>query len=563
MILGTILSLSSALKAQETIFIRRVCQDTTNNKNNTIYWSFKQDSCKIIGTLTLWGRDGSLASPFEIIAAGINPSNFEATHALLASSTWEYYIEATLNCGTNNKSFNSKVVKVDNSNPQKTELDSVSVDVKNNSILLGWKSGIENDIYKYEIYYTPNIGAGFMIGSSIQNNYLDVGIRNPAFNKLTYQITAVDSCGNRPATGTPHSTIFLKGETDTCKREVILNWENYKGWGAAIRNEVYEYRNDSFVLIGQVPFDTTRFVTKCNNTSTPCKYFIRSIKSSNPQLSSSSNIFESAPIYRYTPLTPVINHVTTNPITGETNISISTNNTSDSSALYSFNQNGKLLESKNIIGGLDLNIGEIIGVREFTISSPGSCPSDSVTCPRSTNIYLKSDNNLLKWNPYFTWNKGVEKYTIYSFSGDYMPNETDYVVTGQTKDSFYTKFDLTGVGINCYYVEGIEKAGIETSKSNSVCMGLNNSGLYWPNAINSKTTNNRLRIYGPGILNNIPEKTIIYNRWGEEVFVSDTTEFVGQDNTGKELDIGVYLFKAVIIQFNETKEVKGTISVIR
>lgn len=563
LILGCTLCAITTLKAQETIFIRRVCQDSINNKNNTIYWSFKQDSCKIVGTLTIWGRDGSLASPFEVVASGINPTNFEAVHGLLASSTWEYYIEATLNCGSNDKTFISKTVKVDNFNPSKTELDSVSVDVKNNSILLGWRRGLENDIFKYEVYYTPNIGTGYMIGSTIKSNYQDIGNRNPSLSKLTYQITAVDSCGNRPATGLPHSTIFLRGATDTCKRESVLNWENYMGWGTALKNEIYELRNDSFILIGQVPFDTTKFITKCNNTLTPCKYFIRTIKSTSPQISSSSNIFESTPIYRNLHPTPKINYVTTNPITGESTLSISTELNSENATLLIFNLNGKLIHSKKINIPTNINVGVINGVNEFMVTSFGECPTDSTSSAKSKNIYLTLDNNLLRWNPYFTWNRGVEKYIIYSFSGDYTPKEQDYIASGQTKDTFYTKFDAEGVNINCYYIEGLEKGGLERSKSNGICIGMNNEGIYWPNAINTTSTNNRLRVYGPGIIDNVPQKITVYNRWGEEVFHSGGDDFTGMGNNGVELGAGVYLFKALITQFNETKEIKGTISILR
>lgn len=551
------------VNAQETIFIRRVCQDTVNNKNNTIYWSFNQDSCKIIGDLTLWGRDGSLASPFQIVNAGINPTNFETTHALMASSTWEYYIEATINCGTANKSYISKIVKVDNNNPSKTEIDSLSVDIKTNTPVIGWKRGLEGDIHKYEVYFTPNSGAGFMIGSTVQSAYMDLGGRNPKLSKLTYQITAVDSCGNRPATGLPHTTIFLKGQSDTCKMETLLTWENYRGWGTGIKTQIYQFRNDSFLLLGEVPFDTTRFIAECHERMNPCKYFIRSIKSNSPQVSSSSNLIESTPVYRLDTKAPVINFVTTDPISGNSAISISTQNTKDSSIVYSFRANGGLVGGQKTSGSSEINLGLLSGVQQFVAVSYGDCPTDSTASPTSNNIYLKLNGGLLEWNPYFTWNMGVEKYVISSFSGDYVPSMIDYKEVGYTKDTNYVVSSEPGVRLHCYYIEGIELGGSKTSKSNSVCVGKNSDEIYWPNVVRIGSGNSGLRFYGVGVVDETALKVSVYNRWGEEVYASTNEDFVGRDANGRDLDSGVYLFKAMVKQFNETKEITGTISIIR
>jgi CHU_C Type IX secretion signal domain len=556
-----ILSFTQVIYAEETLYIRRVCQDTINNKNNTIYWSFSKDSCKIVGNLTLWGRDGSTSSPFQIIESGINPINFETTHVLAGSNTWEYYIECMLNCGSSNKSFFTKTIRVDNINPSKVEIDSVSVDVKSNQVILSWIPGIETDISRYEIYHTTASGGGYLVGQNNGTFYIDNSSRNPKLNSLSYQVTAVDSCGNRPATGNQHSTIFLSGKTDTCKKEIDLNWTNYRGWKSAFETNVFEYRNDSFVLIGSVPFDSTHFRAKCSRTGSPCRYFVRTTKDNTKTISSSSNLFESIAYYRNELTAPVIKSVDTNPLDNKTSVSFESSG-QVKLQVFSFDMG---LTYKNTYSGSFVQTLEdpLKNQHLFRVGTNGACAEDSVWGSYSTNIVLKNQGNDLVWNPYFTWNKGVKKYVIYSFTGNYTPTLGEYVVLKEVSDTSETIQSPDNSSRVCYYVEAIEQSGNNRARSNGICLSYSGPKTYWPNAINTETNNNKLLVFGDGISINTPKYTEVYDRWGKMVYKSTDNAFSGYDNNGEKLPGGVYFFIIKVDQYNEEKEFKGTISVVR
>jgi hypothetical protein len=555
-----ILSLTLASYAEETLYIRRVCQDTINNKNNTIFWSFSKDSCQIVGKLTLWGRDGSSSSPFQIIESGINPENFETTHLLAGSNTWEYYLECVLNCGTSNKTFFTKTIKVDNINPSKVEIDSVSVDIKTNQALLSWIPGIETDISRYEIYHTPVSGGGFLVGQNSGTFYRDNNSRNPKQGSLSYQVTAVDSCGNRPATGNQHSTIFLTGKTDTCKKEINLNWINYRGWSNVIKTEIYEYRNDSFILIGVVPFDSTHFKTRCSNVGSPCKYFVRSTKSDMRPSTSSSNLYESTPYYRTELLAPIIRFVDTNPIDNNITVGIES---SSPVKLQAYSPDNILTYSGAFAGTSNQSIGTINGQYRFRVGANGNCTEDSIWSLYSSNVVLKNQANTLYWNSYFTWNKGVEKYIIYSFTGDYTPSLVDFMVLKEVVDTVDIITSTENTNRVCYYVEAVERSGVNRARSNGLCISNSENKVYWPNAINTRTNNNQLLVFGDGISSNIPKHTEVFDRWGKMVFSSTNNAFGGYDNGGDKLPDGVYFFIIKIDRNNEEKEYKGTISIIQ
>jgi hypothetical protein len=72
-----------------------------------------------------------------------------------------------------------------------------------------------------------------------------------------------------------------------------------------------------------------------------------------------------------------------------------------------------------------------------------------------------------------------------------------------------------------------------------------------------------LLVFGDGISINTPKYTEVYDRWGKMVYKSTDNAFSGYDNNGEKLPGGVYFFIIKVDQYNEEKEFKGTISVVR
>jgi gliding motility-associated-like protein len=199
----------------------------------------------------------------------------------------------------------------------------------------------------------------------------------------------------------------------------------------------------------------------------------------------------------------------------------------------------------------------------FRVGANGTCAEDSVWSLYSTNIFLKNQGNRLVWNPYFTWNNGVKKYVIYSFTGNYSPILGEYMVLKELSDTSEIIAGADNSSRTCYYVEAIELSGNNRARSNGICISNTEPKAFWPNALNTETDNNELLVFGDGISTNTPKYTEVYDRWGKLVYKSTESAFNGYDNNGDKLPEGVYFFKIKVDQYNEEKEFKGTISVVR
>lgn len=191
------------------------------------------------------------------------------------------------------------------------------------------------------------------------------------------------------------------------------------------------------------------------------------------------------------------------------------------------------------------------------------------TSDSSTNIFLEGriSNNTQKslwWNPYFTWNKGTEKYVTYRGSGDNGAFGMGF--WKNNIDTFTTDLEtITPQGNEgeCYYVEAIENVSGITSKSNIFCFPPDFT-VFIPNAFVPKGEN---KIFKPkGNLIDEQKSTMrIINRWGITVYENNLVE--GWDGTDKNSVIcpsDVYYYQVEIIsKDNQTRKYAGTVSLLR
>lgn len=575
-IIVIIFTLSCLLVRAQRPELRRICP---SGLDNNLYWSNPIYPCNNFLFYIIWERKGSTGTyaPIDTIYS-LNTETYthENANPPLSEPNSNYIIERRDSCGGINSTF-SDTVKVDIEPPNISELDSVSIDINTNKVVLGWRTNTSPDFDKYLLYVLEN---GFFVAmnpSETRDTFAtDNGARNPQNGSFTYTINTRDSCGRLPAFEKRHTTIFLQHTIDTCKREYRLQWSHYVGWLAIRKYYIYKRINSGvYNLIDSVVGTQNNYVGNFNSGEN-VSIFVRAQKDTSIFITSSSNTVSFFTRNRIDPKSAYFEYITTgtpsnNLLFGKVNI-----RSNEEASKY-------IVRIKNTISGdineaeytpLEINSELAFGLPNnqrylFTVLSYDLCGNLSHTSDSSTNIFLEGriSNNTQKslwWNPYFTWNNGTEKYITYRGSGDngsfslvFWENNSD---TSTTDAESITPQGNEG---ECYYIEAIENISGITSKSNIYCFPPDFT-VFLPNAFVPKGEN---KIFKPkGNLIDEQKSTMrIINRWGITVYENNLVE--GWDGTDKNSVIcpsDVYYYQVEIIsKDNQIRKYAGTVSLLR
>ncbi|HEY8402316.1 MAG TPA: gliding motility-associated C-terminal domain-containing protein [Cytophagaceae bacterium] len=200
-------------------------------------------------------------------------------------------------------------------------------------------------------------------------------------------------------------------------------------------------------------------------------------------------------------------------------------------------------------------------------------PRDSIPpCPpilqvEQPDCYINDYENFLSWvnkiDP--ACNKDIKGYNIY-FAGR---QEEELELIGSTVDTFYIHTDSLSLA-GCYAVTALNYYGVESEKSNIVCV---DACVYYelPNLItpNNDTLNDVFQPFPtPKGVESV--QFSVYNRWGKLVFYKDDDIYIkwnGSITDGKVSD-GVYFYQAVVKFYrrlrkeDEVKEIKSWLHII-
>lgn len=556
--------------------LRRICP---NGKDNELFWNNPNYGCLTFWFYIIWERKGN-TGPFLPIDTiyNLNTSNYLHANATppLSEPNSYYFIERRDSC-TSPYNHYSDTLLVDVIPPNITELDSVSVDIVTNKVVLGWRKNTSPDFDKYMLYY---LDGGFFVAmtpSETRDTFVtDLGSKNPSSESISYNINTRDSCGKSPAYEKKHSTIYLKTSIDTCAKTSNLTWSHYIGWNAIAKYYIFcKINSGNYSLIDSVIGSQNSYTTPIllGNTYT---YFVRSIKDTAILISSSSNTASVTSRLRIDPTSSYIKYVTTDlsqPEKIEFSFSTTTNEEASSYKVKYFNKSlsnvGEISLSKN-----DLNTQIETGIINndrylFFIESYDLCDALTKISDTSTNILLAGKDSLgirlLNWNSYFTWNTGVKDYIIYRGTGSNGNISFSNLVT--ITDTNYIDTE-TGVNIQsdglCYYVVARNNADTTiVSKSNTVCLSAN-FVQYIPNAFAPAGYNKTFKPIG-SLINEKLSRMKIYNRWGMLIFESDLVQgWDGKDNSGNICQEGIYFYQIDFISTkNEQKSKNGTVTLLR
>jgi gliding motility-associated-like protein len=208
-----------------------------------------------------------------------------------------------------------------------------------------------------------------------------------------------------------------------------------------------------------------------------------------------------------------------------------------------------------------------INTHNYYLLSKNMCGIVTDTSKVSNNIVLKlsenTDDLLLNWQKYFTWNNGVKDYTIYRSSGNTVSEASNFMaITSTATDTLLIDSKQT-LAVACYYVVANESNGIGRSKSNTVCY-IKTGKIYFPNAISINGSNKIFTFLGDGI--DLLQSSIqIYNRWGGLEYNKDdiSSGWDGRNNMGEILNGDVYFFTAQISQGKDKINLRGNITILR
>jgi gliding motility-associated-like protein len=461
--------------------------------------------------------------------------------------------------------------------PSISELDSVSVDLTSNRVLLGWSKNPSPDFDKYLLYVLVNGFFTAMTPSETRDTFaIDQGNTDPSKGSFTYNINTRDSCGKLPAFEKKHSTIFLSVTNDTCAKTYRLSWSHYIGWNAIKKYYIFKKENlNQFELIDSVNGNTNTYLSKYT-TGNEYTFYIRAIKDTSILITSSSNSAAFISRFRQDPSKLDINYITSGiPIDENLYLSFNTNK-SDEVLKYELSVLDDRLNTISTTSLKKSDINTKINLElsdkdryHFYISAFDICNNISFVSDTSTNIVLSGNeiNNTrsLIWNSYFTWNEGVDSYTIYRGSGDNgvftlnpWKTEVDTNITDNDQNVV-----MLGEGI-CYYILAKEaKNTSNISTSNMVCLSAKFL-IHIPNAFTPEGFNPNFRPEGT-LIDYKNSNMKIYNRWGQLIYDSSINQgWDGKDKNGVHCEQGVYFYYLEIYSTKNEKQIKqGTFTLLR
>jgi gliding motility-associated-like protein len=178
----------------------------------------------------------------------------------------------------------------------------------------------------------------------------------------------------------------------------------------------------------------------------------------------------------------------------------------------------------------------------------------------------------LNWEPYSTWNVGVDYYNIYRGTNDNSGNIVFGLleIVPATDTAYVDQFLPSAVGENglCYYAEAVQRdgdinQGVETCLSTTACV-VGELRVFIPNAFSPNGVNTVFRPEGSYIDYNRSVLTI-YDRWGKHITTINGIRngWDGKDSDGVLCSQGVYLYQLLILSTNgQTQTFKGTVTLL-
>ena len=518
------------------------------------------DACGSFDHHTVFASENGVTySPFSsVINISVTQVQFKLPNA---NATWSFYLMSTYLCNGVD-SVSSDTLSLDISEPPISSIDSVSIGVATQNVVIGWTKNPATDTKGYRLYTLSN-AINSRLGDTSLNAYV-VTNQNVTL-KTRYTLAAFDSCNLFSPISSPHSPITLSSSLDTCSRSAQLSWTPYEGW-VTNKQVVYASLNGSTFqpLTASVAANSTKFQYTDIRTGDSLCYFVRAYSAAPQSFSSSSNVSCIKMEEYRLPEVVYLSQVT---VESKDEIKIEcyveNNGPSDSLVFYRWDgsetqlSSGKLLNGSNFYSFSDNNVSTDYQAYEYRVRTFAPCLGATNASSIGNSIHLQIDGGNIQWNEYANWDVGVQEYEVLGLSSTWNTITT-------TTDLSYQNTDTT---IQCFQVVAKEEPNqygfVRESRSNIVCAD-REPKFFIPNALNPLSPNNTLTVKGPSIDPSSFEM-IVFNRWGEQIFkTSDINEGWKVDDSGPYIPLGVYFYDISLEDLKGNRHrLNGSIRIIR
>ena len=548
-------------------------------RRDTLIWTLPTVSCGAVNSYAIYyGRNPQ--GPYSLLTTITNVNQTRYFHNNLEGGTWYYYMETNANCGMQTKRSSDTL---DNQPPSLNPVLVVSV-VDNKSVDIRWRRNASPEVTGYIIYKLTN--SGLVPIANVPNrdtvHYVDA-TATPSVKIETYQVLAVDACGNTSLFDQNHNTVLLKATQSKCDQSISLKWNIYKNAATALaKHEIWvgeNGRNPS--LVASVGAADTAYTLR--NVTDKIRYniFVRAVQSVSNISSRSSDTTILADIIQ--PVSVLL--LKNASVTEKKQIEI----------LWRWNRNAKMDSVRILRGDKDSGYVEIFKFKAPTILDDEAFFVDTAANPslhsyfyriettdqcgvkRLSNFamtpFLKGEGaaqrrNLLYWNRLQVPVGQATGYQVYRII-----NGVTTAVGLPTDTSVFDFPDVVGTDepLVCYKVganfrynlpDGSEEEG--TSFSNTVCID-QFSTIWVPNAFAPSGKNVEFRPVFTYVETIQTYKMEIFDRWGSKLFES-TDPILGWDGRrgSQPMPQGTYTFTINAKQINgHTFYERGVVMLLR
>jgi gliding motility-associated-like protein len=441
--------------------------------------------------------------------------------------------------------------------PGNSKILFVSV-TEDNKINIVWN---KNTVYDFDEYRLQRSGDFSSIVSTSKHfsdtAYMDTDPTLATSTKsYCYSVSTADACKNISLPSEKHCTILLQ-TVSIGSGKTRLTWNSYTGWPSVKEYRVYRASaNKVFAQIGTVSFNTFIYNDSSLCDETYC-YYVEAVHP-NGIYFSRSNVSCIQPIYDHQTIPPVIAYAT---VMDDKAVKVKWETISKNNIIAYIIDRYTNIDGWQASYGLstdtvyiDNHANVFSQSYAYRIRTEDACGYLGPYSNNAASINLRAatvdDKIILKWNKYYTWQKGIEKYDlqIRQRNGQFVTiaelgtSDSMYV-----DDSVYEEVDTA----YCYRIVARENGLFaNTSTSNSTCTILS-PRIYAPNAFspNADGTNDVWKVSATSVYNKVGSSLKdfhlqIFDRWGSLVFES-TDVSKGWDGTrnGTYLPIGVYIYR--------------------
>lgn len=405
----------------------------------------------------------------------------------------------------------SDTIRTDFSAPNSLPIDSVSVELSSQKVVIGWPKNNSSDFMGYFVYIRN--GSNNVRIQDLNNESYTHLASNPTSRSIEYTYNVYDSCSNESLLAPLHGTMHLTRKINFCLKEIELNWNAYIGWTSEFYEVYVSINGSSFQVLDSTT--TTNYVHQNIQANTTYCYFIRSHKINSTYTSSSNRVCQTTP----NPKIANTTHINSISILDDNrvNISWSTQDALETIPAQvlrgSSPTNLVQIATTNYTNGNNDFIDQVSTTENswyYQIIVPDTCQQNSDSTRVNESIFLRLNNNNLEWSSF--------KFEDTSADEDLIQTETSSTWnTLLSKDTSSSNRHLVNLEEpNCYRILTISKGG-DTSSSNKVCI-LSDLQVYVPNAIRTTSTvgNDVFEIKGTGI--DWSKTSIsIFDRWGGKI----------------------------------------------